>query len=170
MDLVNSNFPEAAKGNALVVFEAQDGATLEDDQAAVTTVLEKVGGLDHVASLTDPFDAGTTSEDGRIGYSVMTLDVPEREMGKPAFATLSEGVTGIGADPSTSSVRVELGGDAVSSTPAVAAPATSASAFSSRSSSSSSCSAPSLPRSCPSASPSSRSAPPSAASPSWPGS
>ncbi len=112
MELVNSNFPEAAKGNALVVFEAPDGATLEEDQAAVTAVLEKVGGLDHVASLTDPFEAGTISEDGRIGYSVMTLDVAEREMGKPAFATLSDGVTGIGAD-STNSVRVELGGDAV---------------------------------------------------------
>jgi putative drug exporter of the RND superfamily len=113
MDLVNSNFPEAAKGNALVVFEAPEGATLEEDQADVTAVLEKVTALDHVASVTDPFQAGTVSEDGRIGYSVMTLDVAEREMGKPAFATLAEGVTSINTSPDATDLRIELGGDAV---------------------------------------------------------
>ena len=41
----------------------------------------------------------------RIGYAALTLDVPEREMGKPAFTTLSDGVTSIDAD----NVRVELG-------------------------------------------------------------
>ncbi|MCW2775053.1 MAG: family transporter [Nocardioides sp.] len=109
MDLVNSNFPEAAKGQALVVFEAPDGTTLEQDEVGVATALENVNKLDHVATVTDPFQAGTISEDGRIGYSVLTLDVPEREMGKPAFATLSEGVTSIDAGD----LRVELGGDAV---------------------------------------------------------
>jgi RND superfamily putative drug exporter len=109
MDLVTENVPEAAKGKALVVFEAQDGATLDQDQADVATVLEKVDKLDHVASVTDPFQAGTVSADGRIAYAELTLDVPEREMGKPAFATLSQGVTGIDAE----NVRVELGGDAV---------------------------------------------------------
>ena len=39
----------------------------------------------------------------------MTLDVPEREMGKPAFAVLSDAVSGTDAD----GLRVELGGDAV---------------------------------------------------------
>jgi RND superfamily putative drug exporter len=109
MDLVNSNFPDAAKGQALVVFEAPDGATLEQDEVGVAAALEKVNKLDHVATVTDPFQAGTLSEDGRIGYSVLTIDVPEREMGKPAFATLSEGVTSIDAGD----LRVELGGDAV---------------------------------------------------------
>ncbi|SFC65261.1 putative drug exporter of the RND superfamily [Nocardioides terrae] len=113
MDLVSNNFPEAAKGNALVVFEAPEGTTLEEDQADVTAVLEKVTGLDHVASVTDPFQAGTISQDGRIGYSVMTLDVAEREMGKPAFATLSEGVTSVNTGPDATDLRVELGGDAV---------------------------------------------------------
>jgi RND superfamily putative drug exporter len=113
LDLVTDNFPEAANGRALVVFEAQDGTTLEADRDAVATVLEQVSGLDHVAAVADPYQAGTISEDGRIGYAELTLDVPEREMGKPAFATLSEGVSAIGADADTSSVRVELGGDAV---------------------------------------------------------
>ncbi len=67
MDLVNSNFPEAAKGNALVVFQAPPGTTLDEDQADVTAVLARVARLDHVASVTDPFQTGTISEDGHIG-------------------------------------------------------------------------------------------------------
>ncbi len=109
MDLVTENFPDAAKGKVLVVFEAQDDTTLEENRADVAAVLEQVSGLEHVASVTDPFQAGTVAEDGRIAYAELTLDVPEREMGKPAFTTLSEGVTGIDSD----GVRVELGGDAV---------------------------------------------------------
>ncbi|GAA1953812.1 MMPL family transporter [Nocardioides panacihumi] len=109
MELVNSNFPEAAKGKALVVLAAHDGTTLEEDRTAVSAVLKQVGELDHVATVTDPFQSGTISRDGRIGYAELTLDVPERDMGKPAFATLSKGVTSINAD----NLRVELGGDAV---------------------------------------------------------
>ncbi|MFC7493629.1 MULTISPECIES: MMPL family transporter [unclassified Nocardioides] len=106
MKLLDDNFAEAAKGKAVVVFEAPEGT---DDRAAVTDVLDQVTALDHVASVTDPFQAGTISADGRIGYAELTLDVPEREMGKPAFTTLSHGVTSIDTDD----VRVELGGDAV---------------------------------------------------------
>ena len=47
--------------------------------------------------------------DGRVGYAELTLDVPEREMGKPAFAVLSDAVSGI----EVPGLRVELGGDAV---------------------------------------------------------
>ena len=35
------NFPEAAKGKALVVFEAQDGTTLDEPAAEVAAVLER---------------------------------------------------------------------------------------------------------------------------------
>jgi RND superfamily putative drug exporter len=108
MELLNENFPEAAKGQALVVFEAEDGV-LEDHRQGVASVLAEVAGLDHVASVTDPFAAGTISADGRIAFARLTLDVPEREMGKPAFTVLSDGVSGLDAD----GVRVELGGDAV---------------------------------------------------------
>ena len=33
-------------------------------------------------------------EDGRIGYAVLTLDAPQRELGKPAFTVLSDAVSG----------------------------------------------------------------------------
>ena len=42
--------------------------------------------------------------------ATLTLDAPEREIGKPAFAVLSEGVSGAAAP---ADLQVELGGDAV---------------------------------------------------------
>jgi RND superfamily putative drug exporter len=107
--LVAENFPEAAKGKVLVVLEAGEGATLADQQADVTAVLEDVAALKHVETVADPFTAGTISQDGRIAYAEVTLDVPERQMGKPAFTVLSDAVSGLKG----SGVRVELGGDAV---------------------------------------------------------
>ncbi len=109
MRLLDESFPEAAQGQALVVLAAEDGATLTDRRGDVAAVLADVATLDHVETVADPFAAGTVSPDGRIGYAVVVLDVPEREMGKPAFAVLSDAVSGMRAD----GVRVELGGDAV---------------------------------------------------------
>ncbi len=108
-DLLADSFPEANQGTVLVVLAADDGATLAESRTEVDSVLTDVAGLDHVATVADPFAAGTISPDGRIGYAVVTLDVPEREMGKPAFTVLSDGVSSLG-EPG---VRVELGGDAV---------------------------------------------------------
>ncbi|MEO6511920.1 MAG: MMPL family transporter, partial [Nocardioides sp.] len=109
LDLLNQNFPEANQGKALVVMESEDGTSLDTHRADVAAVIDEVLAADHVASVTDPFTVGTVSADGRIAYAELTLDVPERQMGKPAFAVLSDGVSGI----EVAGVRVELGGDAV---------------------------------------------------------
>ena len=109
LELLDENFPEAAKGTVLVVLESEDDAALETRADVVTGVLDGVAEQEHVATVSEPFTAGTVSPDGRIAYAEVTLDVPEREMGKPAFGVLSDAVSGIEAD----GVRVELGGDAV---------------------------------------------------------
>ncbi len=109
MRLLEENFPEAAKGKALVVLAAEDGETLASRRAEVDAVIDEVTEATHVEKVADPFAAGTISEDGRVGFAELTLDVPEREMGKPAFTVLSDAVSGIEAP----GVRVELGGDAV---------------------------------------------------------
>jgi RND superfamily putative drug exporter len=109
LELLNEHFPDAAKGTALVVFEASEGTTVQDHRQGVATVVADVAALDHVQSVADPFAAGTISPDGRIGFAQLTLDVPEREMGKPAFAALSDVVSSTQVD----GLRVELGGDAV---------------------------------------------------------
>jgi RND superfamily putative drug exporter len=109
LELLNENFPEAAKGKAMVVFAAEDEQTLDSHRSDVAAVLGEVATLEHVESVSDPFAAGTVSEDGRIGYADLTLDVPERAMGKPAFAVLSKAVSGMEA----AGLQVDLGGDAV---------------------------------------------------------
>jgi RND superfamily putative drug exporter len=106
--LLTENFPEAAKGSALVVLQAQSGTTLAGERGQVEAILSDVATFDHVASVADPFRADTISPDGRIGYARLTLDAPERDLGKPAFAVLSDAVSHSGV----SGVRVEFGGDA----------------------------------------------------------
>ena len=109
LELLDQDFPEAAKGSAMVVFAADDGTTLDEHRAQIAQVLDDVSTVAHVESVADPFAVGTISTDGRIAFAVMTLDAPEREIGKPAFAVLSEAVAGMGAP----GLQVELGGDAV---------------------------------------------------------
>jgi RND superfamily putative drug exporter len=109
LELLDRDFPEAAKGSAMVVFAADEGTTLTEHRSEIAQVLDDVSTVAHVESLADPFAAGTISADGRIGFAVLTLDAPEREIGKPAFAVLSEAVSGMGAP----GLQVELGGDAV---------------------------------------------------------
>src|SRR5690349_4359929 len=62
--LLVEDFPEAAQGTALVVLQAQGGTTLAADRDEVATVLGDVATFDHVASVGDPFRAGTISADG----------------------------------------------------------------------------------------------------------
>jgi RND superfamily putative drug exporter len=109
LDLLDQSFPEANKGKALVVLASEDDEDLAAHRADVAAVLGQVMTAEHVAAVADPFAAGTVSADGRIAYAELTLDVPEREMGKPAFAVLSDHVSGIDVP----GVRVELGGDEV---------------------------------------------------------
>jgi putative drug exporter of the RND superfamily len=109
LDLLEQSFPEAAKGQAMVVLATDGAGTLADHRAEISSVLGDVAGVEHVETVVDPFDAGTISEDGRVGYAQLILDAPERDLGKPAFAVLSDAVSG----SEVSGVQVELGGDAV---------------------------------------------------------
>src|SRR5688500_14265873 len=85
LELLDENFPEAAKATAMVVFAAEEGATLEAHQADIDAVLADVATVARVESVADPFAAGTISADGRIGYALLTLDAPVREIEKPEF-------------------------------------------------------------------------------------
>jgi RND superfamily putative drug exporter len=109
LELLDESFPEAAKGSAMIVLAARDGTTLDDHRDTIAQVLDDAADVARVESVADPFAAGTISENGRIGFAVLTLDAPENEIGKPAFAVLSDAVSGMGA----SGLQVELGGDAV---------------------------------------------------------
>lgn len=108
-ELLEQKFPDAAKDKVLVVLAADEGETLEARSPAVEGVLDDIARHDHVGDLTDPFNAGTVSEDGRIAYAELTLDAPAVELGVGFFTSLSDAVETAGAP----GVRAELGGDLV---------------------------------------------------------
>jgi RND superfamily putative drug exporter len=108
-EMITENFPEAAKATAMIVFASQDDQPLEARRADVAAVLDDVAQAAHVESVGDPFADGTVSEDGRIGYARLTLDLPFRELEKPDFTVISEAVSAVEVED----VQVELGGDAV---------------------------------------------------------
>ncbi len=109
LELLEDDFPEAAKASAMVVFAAQDGETLQAHRADVADVIAEVATLERVQSVADPFAAGTISEDGRIGYAVLTFDAPARDLEKPEVTVISEAVAAVEVD----GMQVELGGDTV---------------------------------------------------------
>jgi RND superfamily putative drug exporter len=109
MQLLEEKFPEATQAQALVVFAVDDGETLQSQQPVVDAVLADVARADHVVSVADPFSSGTISDDGRVGYATLTLDVTPAELGKGGFVPLTELVDA----SNTADLRVELGGDAV---------------------------------------------------------
>jgi RND superfamily putative drug exporter len=108
LELLDQNFPEAAKGQALVVLASEDGEPLASHRAAIESVLAEVATVAHVESIANPLGPGTVSDDGRIAYATLTLDAPQSEIGKPAFAVLSDAVAASDID----GVQVEFGGDA----------------------------------------------------------
>jgi RND superfamily putative drug exporter len=109
MQLLEDKFPEATNAQALVVFAVEDGDTLQSQRQAVDAVLAEVARADHVVAVADPFASGTVSEDGRVGYAMLTLDVTPAELGKGGFVPLTDLVDA----SNTADLRVELGGDAV---------------------------------------------------------
>ena len=62
-----------------VVFAAAKGEQL--DKAAVEQAVKRLGGVEDVASASDPFQTGAVSKDGRIAYTDLQFSVPEMEVG-----------------------------------------------------------------------------------------
>src|ERR687898_2912021 len=69
MVLLQERFPEAAGGSALAVFAAPEGQRLEGHRPAVDAALARIAGVEHVATVADPFTAGTVSPDGRVRFA-----------------------------------------------------------------------------------------------------
>jgi RND superfamily putative drug exporter len=108
-ELITADFPEAAKASAMVVFASEGDQPLAASRADIATVLADVAEVAHVQSVGNPFADHTVSADGRVGYAVLTLDAPVRDLGKPDFTVISEAVS----TSEIQGVQVELGGDSV---------------------------------------------------------
>jgi RND superfamily putative drug exporter len=107
-DLLEQRFPEVAGGTAVAVFAAPDGKQLSDFQPAIASALSQVAGIEHVTSVSDPFDTDRISADGRVGYAEIALDVPSTEFGRDTAATLVDALR----PARTDGLQAEFGGDA----------------------------------------------------------
>ncbi|MFF9120514.1 MMPL family transporter [Streptomyces massasporeus] len=109
MELLEERFPEASGGSAMAVFAAPEGQRLERHQPAIDTAVARIAEVGQVATVTDPFTAGTLSPDGRIGFAQITFDVPPMDVGPRQIDALTGAIDPVRED----GVVAELGGDAI---------------------------------------------------------
>jgi RND superfamily putative drug exporter len=106
--LLEDRFPQAAGGSAVAVFAAPEGEQLTSFRAGVESAISRIAGIEHVATVSDPFATNRVSDDGRVAFAAITLDVPSTEFGREAAAEMTEAL----APARTSGATAELGGDA----------------------------------------------------------
>ncbi len=77
-------------------------------RVGIESALAQVATIDHVAAVSDPFESGRVSADGRVAFAEIALDVPSTEFGRD---TATEVVAAL--EPARSGgVQAEFGGDA----------------------------------------------------------
>jgi RND superfamily putative drug exporter len=110
-DLLDQKFPAQSGSTAQIVFAAPAGVDLADAETkeAISTALEEIRGQEGVASVTDPFETGTVSPDGRVAYAQVRYPVTAQEVEHDQFEEMSEAA----ATVEDAGVQVELGGEVV---------------------------------------------------------
>ncbi|GAB2960336.1 MMPL family transporter [Streptomyces pseudoechinosporeus] len=109
MELLEERFPEASGGNAMAVFAAPEGNRIDRHRPAIEAAVARIAEMEHVATVTDPFTAGTVSPDGRIGFAQVAFDVPTMDVSPEQIDALSGAIEPVRGD----GVVAELGGDTV---------------------------------------------------------
>jgi len=107
-ELLEERFPAVAGGSAVAVFAADDSRELAGSEADIVAALAQVAEIEHVTAVSDPFETGRISEDGRIGYAEISLDVPSTEFGRDRAAEVVDALEPARAGGLTA----EFGGDA----------------------------------------------------------
>jgi RND superfamily putative drug exporter len=108
MELLQERFPEAAGGSAMAVFAAPEGERLERHRPTIDAAVARIAGVERVATVADPFTAGTVSPDGRIGFAEIAFDRPSTELGPAPLVAIADAI-----EPAREADLVaELGGDA----------------------------------------------------------
>ena len=108
MELLEDRFPDASMGSAMAVFATEDGDRLADHRRAIEATLAQIDGVDHVVSVSDPFDAGTVSPGGRTGFAEITFDRSSFDLGPEAVAAVADAMQ----PARDGGLSAELGGDA----------------------------------------------------------
>jgi RND superfamily putative drug exporter len=108
-ELLEQRFPAATGGSAFAVFAVDDGARLDDVRDEVHAARVRLAEVEHVASVTDPFDAGRISADGQIGFAEIAMDLPSGELGPEPAKALAEAL----APARAAGLTAEVGGESV---------------------------------------------------------
>ncbi|MQS37602.1 MMPL family transporter [Streptomyces katsurahamanus] len=111
--LLDQGFPQLAGDGDTIVWHTEDGdARAPAVRERMTRMLDAVAGLDSVAAVTGPYDAGgaaRVSPDGRTAYATVTFDEPAQDIPAPRI----EKVVDTARSAATDRIQVELGGPAV---------------------------------------------------------
>ena len=107
-DLLEARFPGAGGAAARVVFAAPEGETLADpeNRAAIEASLAKAQRAAEVESVIPPFEAGTVTDDKRVGFADVIYPVPADELDDEARDELAA----VAAPARDAGLRVEFGG------------------------------------------------------------
>jgi RND superfamily putative drug exporter len=110
IDLLQDRLPAANGASGRVVFAAPEGSALgAGGQDAVKDALADVATLPGVEGVSDPFDEGMVSGDGRIALAQVTFDQSSEELED----TTREAVQRAADAAEPAGVQVEYGGDVV---------------------------------------------------------
>ncbi|MCL8014039.1 MMPL family transporter [Streptomyces sp. AS02] len=119
-DLLDQRFPggSADGGTARVVFEAPEGEKMTDaaNKATVEKTVKELSDGSEVVSVADPFKAHAVSKDGTIAYASVRYEVPGMELKDASRDALEDA----GQQARDAGLTVEIGGDALQTTPEAA--------------------------------------------------
>ena len=107
IDLLEESFPTQSGASGQIVFHAEDGALTDaGPKAAVAATLTALAEVDHVATVSDPFDATqqSLSANGTVGFT--TVSFTEQTLQAADFEAVDEAAQ-VGRD---AGLQVEIGG------------------------------------------------------------
>ncbi|MFC9313482.1 MMPL family transporter [Streptomyces nigra] len=116
-DLLDERFPgmSADGATARVVFKAPDGQKMTDagNKAAVEDTVRELSDGSEVASVADPYTANAVSKDGTTAYASVKYKVSGMELEDTSREALEDAAQ----DARDAGLTVEVGGDALQTTP-----------------------------------------------------
>ncbi|MER5940362.1 MMPL family transporter [Streptomyces sp. NPDC001928] len=116
-DLLDQRFPgmSADGATARVVFKAPDGQKMTDagNKATVEDTVKELSDGSEVASVADPYTAKAVSKDGTIAYASVKYEVSGMELQDSSREALEDAAQ----DARDAGLTVEVGGDALQTTP-----------------------------------------------------
>ncbi|MEY9991987.1 RND superfamily putative drug exporter [Streptomyces sp. V4I8] len=120
-DLLEQRFPgsSADGGTARVVFKAPEGEKMTDaaNKATVEKTVKELSDGSEVVSVADPYQAHAVSKNGTIAYASVRYEVPGMELKDASRDALEDA----GQQARDAGLTVEIGGDALQTTPEAAA-------------------------------------------------